>query len=135
MSTKEDLVKDFRSQQEKYVYYIVALCVTSLAYTVAITKDMKISICMVPLGLSIIAWLVSIYCGLTLVKTLLHHTYLNLELLERKENKEVDIDDIRKLISEAKKLQKKAISLGDVREYSFYIGIASFVVWRIIEMA
>jgi hypothetical protein len=143
MSDKSDLVAFFKSQQEKYTYYVIALAVASLGFSVNLTMDMKISKAMIPLGIALICWLVSVYSGLRMLQWVMSSTYANINLLEVIEGNheltgrnpqaiKIASDTIRNILEDN---SKTTVKLGTNRDISFYSGIAFFILWRIIEMA
>ena len=134
MSEKLELTKNFWSQQEKYNYYMIALCVASLGYSVNLTKDLALSNEMTPLGIAVFAWLISIYSGLTLINNLISYSYVNVQMLEKFEQSKYTLDDIQPYLTRLLQIQKNTARLGRIRSISFYLGMLSFLVWRVIEM-
>jgi len=51
METAGDITKLFREQQQKYVYYLVALCVTAIGFAVLKTFDLPLRQSQISLGL------------------------------------------------------------------------------------
>ena len=54
MELQADLIKTFREQQQKYAYYIIALCVAGIGFGVQKTIGMPLRQTQIPLGVSIL---------------------------------------------------------------------------------
>lgn len=77
MEEQREILKQFRQQQEKYVYYIVALCVTSIGFSVIKTSGQTIKWSQIPLAIAVISWSISVYCGLTFLRYVISTLYAN----------------------------------------------------------
>jgi len=67
----ENLIEIYRqlSQlQEKYTFYIVALCVSSIGFSVYCTMGKPIHWTHLPLGIAVLSWAISIFCGLKYIE-------------------------------------------------------------------
>lgn len=64
MELINDIAKKFLDRHEKYIYYIVALCVASIGFSVYITIGKPLSRTYILLGLAVSSWGISIFCGL-----------------------------------------------------------------------
>ena len=79
---QSELRIEFRKQQQKYTYYLLALTVTAIGFLVINTADMVISYLQLPFGCSIIFWGLSISCGFNFIRADLKGLLLNKELLD-----------------------------------------------------
>ncbi len=61
MEDQRDVRSEHRRQKEKFTYYLIALCVTSISYAVHITLGQSISYSKIPFGLPVLSWAVSIF--------------------------------------------------------------------------
>jgi hypothetical protein len=69
MQEQLQLHKEFREKQEKYTYYIIALCVTAIGFSVLQTTGQPLKVMQLPLAVAVISWGISIYCGLQFIGT------------------------------------------------------------------
>lgn len=139
---KRELRKYFREQQEKYNYYIIALCVAAIGYSIHFTMGEALKWSQIPLGLAIVFWGVSIYCGLTFQKYVISSFYNNHDYLNIIDGKDDDVGKKSSNIEFAKNImketliknEKKAINFSKWQNRLFFGGFISFLVWHILEM-
>ena len=142
MDIKTDLMKEFRSQQQKYVYYIIALSVTSIGFSIFQTMNEPLKITQIPLGLAILSWGFSIFFGLSFIRYIISSIYANIEYFNVIEGNNPDVvkkpqfkDSIIEGIKQAiQSNSKKTTKLFKSQNYLFYFGVVLFILWRIIEM-
>lgn len=135
----EPIIESYRSHyqlQEKYVFYIIALCVSAIGFSVYCTTGKPMKYSQIPLLISVICWGASIFFGLNFLKKLISTKSANFELLEskyfHKETYEIILKDaINQIIDD---LTAKCLKLFSLQEYLFYAGIVSFIIWHILEM-
>jgi hypothetical protein len=139
--TNDELYKEareaFREQAHKYTYYLIALCVACIAFSVHQTMGLKMKLTQIPLGAAVICWIFSIYQGLTYLQGVIKLLSDNLTIFEvLKQNPttmttpEVSQMFIEILGPMSKKNEKKP----RLQVYSFYLGTIFFIAWRIVEM-
>jgi hypothetical protein len=137
-----EIQKQFRNQQEKYIYYLISLCVSAIGFSVYITTGHKLNFSQIPLGISIITWSLSIFYGLKLIAMIQRLLDLNnvyFEILQGKnhisgtdpEKIKVGIDRILKIIQEG---SKNAAKYGKRQYNLFFTGMFTFIFWHVIEM-
>ena len=142
MDIKEKLISDFRSQQQKYVYYVIALSVTSIGFSIFQTMKEPLKITQIPLGIAILSWGLSVFCGLLFIRYIISTLYTNVEYLDvvegihpdvkkNPQNKDYIIEGMKQAIHSN---SKKTVQLSNYQNYLFYFGVIMFIVWRIIEM-
>jgi hypothetical protein len=142
MEEQIEIQKHFRNQQEKYTYYLIALCVSAIGFSVFIAIGRKLSYSQIPLGISILAWGLSIFFGFKLIEMLLKLLSLNNEYFEvikgnnpisgtHPEKIKIGIDTILRIIDQG---NQKAGNYKKL-QYSFLLlGMISFLTWIVIEM-
>ena len=59
-----NIQKEFREKQEKYVYYLIALSVSAIGFSVYKTENQSLAYSQIPLALAVLSWSISIFCGL-----------------------------------------------------------------------
>lgn len=143
MKEQLELHKEFREKQEKYAYYLVALCVASIGFSVTQTTGQPLKWIQLPLGLAVLFWGISIICGLKFIGLIVFSIYRNSAYMDMVQGRddiagtnphyiEIGKEVFRK---GTEKLSKNSIALYNWQERLFYLGILFFIVWRIIEMA
>ena len=134
----ERLVSDqFWQQQLKYIYYMIALCVTSIGFSIVITKDDVLGLIHIPLGLAIVFWSVCICLGLNFLNSNIVFLSKNKIFLEG--HRKLSSPDKLKELNEAfdkefKKMNKNSGLNKKIQHFSFYAGFLCFFIGHIIKM-
>lgn len=139
---EKELANAFRSQQQKYVYYIIGLSITAIGFIVHKTIGVKLTYSLIPVGISTLSWMICIYTGLRFLNNSISALYSNHELVVIQKGKNPEIQENKDLINTAVKtivntingLSSKNEKNLKIMQYSFYIGILSFVAWHIYGM-
>lgn len=143
MTEQLELHKEFREKQEKFAYYLIALCVASIGFSVTQTMGQHLKWTQVPLAISVLCWSISILCGLKFIGIIVFSIWRNsiyLDMIQGRDEitgghpQKIEIG-VKVYREGSEKLGKKSSSLYSLQETLFYIGIGSFLVWRIIEMS
>lgn len=142
MDLINDLNKKFIDRQEKFIYYVVALSVACIGFSVYHTIGKPLVMTQIPLGVAILSWSISIFFGLQFLKLSnsliiddvesLHldsgqHSYAGRDPAKIRIGKEF-FDAER--IKTGKILVRRFYFL----EWGFYLGVLSFVAWHVLEM-
>lgn len=142
MNERSELQKQFRQQQEKYVYYVLALSVASIGFTVTQTINESLSLHKIPAGIAILCWCYSIFSGLYFLRYIISTLYANdayFSILEgtypeignNKDKQQVAANAVEKAINLN---SKKAEKLSKRQNTYFFIGMISFMIWHVLEM-
>lgn len=144
MEQQIEIQKQFREQQERYTYYLIALCVAAIGYSINIIRGLTFTYHQIFLFLSFLPWVTSVYLGLKRIKLVIsilfnQDAYLKAHkgtLDELKENPHPDyqkaaIKEIRKGLV---KDYKVADRIGNWQYRLFLIGFLLFIIWALIEM-
>lgn len=142
MDYEKDLINQFRQQQEKYVYYVVALAVTCIGFSVIKTTDESLTWLHLPLGIAVLCWSVSIYCGLAFIKYTISGLYNNKVYLDILHGRHVEVGNHPQMIEAAASGVKEAMETnsnraGNLMKYQswlFYIAVLSFLAWHVCIM-
>src|SRR5690606_18949994 len=78
MEEQKELRIQFRQQQEKYVYYVIALSVSSIAFSVYQTTGRHLEWSHIPLGVAVLSWGLSVFCGLRFLAYVISTLYSNI---------------------------------------------------------
>ena len=142
MEEQKELQKQFRQQQEKYVYYLIALCVAATAFAIHQTTGKFLRYSQIPLGFAVVSWGISIYSGLRFVSRSLDFLYTNNEYFEVLQGRneitgnnpykiQVGKETLEKIMKEKIENVQK---FGNWQNKCFYIGSVAFIIWHVIEM-
>ncbi|HAP69202.1 MAG TPA: hypothetical protein DCR04_05660 [Flavobacteriales bacterium] len=142
MNTQNQIAEQHRAQQVKYRYYLIALAVACIGYSVHSTVNYTLSQVSILLGVSVLSWGVSVYCGLTFLKYSMSILYANFSLFNIRDGKEpsignnperikIGIDAVQAAIEEN---QKTSGGYAKCQEYLLLIGAVSFLLWHTIEL-
>lgn len=91
MKEQEEIRTQYRQQQEKYIYYIIALCVAAIGFSVHKTIGLPLKWTQVPLGIAVLSWGMSIYYGLRFLRGGLNILYDNHNYYEIIQGKDPDV--------------------------------------------
>ena len=142
MEEQNEITRQFRQQQEKYIYYIIALSVTAIGFSIVKTSGEYLKWTQIPLGLAMLSWSLSIYCGLTFLKYVISNLYANKEYLDIKNGQNSEVGNHPELkkaavsgITQAMKSNSdKAKKFAKWQNRLFYGGIIFFLLWHVLEM-
>lgn len=145
MSQEESrlLYNQIRSAQDKYVYFLLAIAASVIAFTMQITKDSIFSPTLIPLGLAVLFWSLSFYCGCRNIRYNNSNMLANFSLLQVESGNhpqagnntdyiEAASEGIRDWMSEN---QTKIVSYGSWQFRFIILGGVAFVIWHLFEMA
>ena len=139
---KTILVQEFRQHQSKYVYYIIALCVTGIGFAIQKTNGQPLRYTQISLGLSVMTFSISIYCGIRFMHYVMNALYINAELIDVSEGRhhltemhpekiKIGEEVLTGIINNSSTVTERAFKL----QYRlFYLGIMFFVIWQVWEM-
>ena len=143
MEEQKELRQQFRQQQEKYIYYLIALSVTAIGFAVHKTSGVSMKWIQLPLGLSVLAWGLSIFTGLKFLGYSISALYTNNAYFEvikgndpmvgnHLQKKKIATDTLLEVM---KKNSDTASKYAEWQNRLFYSGVVLFLVWHILEMA
>lgn len=139
---QKEIKREFNQRQEKYVYYIIALAVSSIGFSIYRTNGQTLKLTQIPLGIAILCWGVSIFCGLKFLQYSISILYSNYHYFEIINGNDSDIGSNDENIKIGVDAFKKAMNINvevagkyfNWQGILFYLGIVFFIVWHIVEM-
>jgi hypothetical protein len=142
MDEQKELRDAFRQQQERFVYYVIALSVTAIGFSIYKTTGQSLKWSQIPLGLSVLTWGLSIYYGLSFLKYSISTLFSNNTYLNIQKGQEpwvgTDQEKIKMALKELKAVMNDNIKTAEKfsarQQRLFYFGVASFIIWHVIEM-
>lgn len=137
-----NIQQEFREKQEKYIYYLIALSVSAIGFSIYKTENKGLTYSQIPLALAVIFWSVSIFCGLKFLKYIISNLYANNGYYEIIKGRYPGIGKNPDLIESGVKGFQQAMEINSkamkryfkFQGYLFYSGIILFIVWHLIEM-
>ena len=139
---QKEIQRQFRQQQEKYVYYILALTVSAIGFAIYKTSGLPLKWSQVPLGLSAISWGISIFCGLMFIKYVISNLYSNNTYFDIIAGRHPDLgNNPVKIEAGVEGIMQAMTSNADTASNYFkwqgrlfYAGIVLFILWHVTEM-
>jgi uncharacterized membrane protein len=124
---QKELRASINQKRDKFIYYVIGITVSAIGFSVYKTQNQALSILQLPLGIAILFWLSSIHFGFRYIQLELRSIIINHSEIE-------DEAGAKKNDSKRKKLNDSITTKFTLMTYSFYFGIISFLIWRLIEM-
>lgn len=142
MNAQKELKKEYRERQEKYVYYVIALCVTAIGFSVYNTMGRSIKYSQLPLAFAVCSWAISILCGLRFIGNQIGALRINTIFLDIADGRDKDVGSDPQEIAYALKIMEEKIDKfsGETSKllsrqlFLFYAGMVLFIVWHVLEM-
>lgn len=142
MSEQIEIKRQFRQQQEKYTYYIIALCVAAIGFTISITKEGQLKPSQIPLGVAVLSWALSIYFGLRFIQRILNALHSNNDYLDVIKGVHPMVGQNPQMIDYASNIimesmerdSKRAGNCNIWQNRFFFLGFISFIIWHVFEM-
>lgn len=142
MDEQKEIQKQFRDGQEKYIYYLIALCVAAIGFSIHKTLGISMNLFQIPLGIAITSWAISIFFGLRFLEKRLDLLFNNNQYFEILQGRDSDVgtnsENIKigfKAIEEIMEQKSKNIPKYFTRQkIFFFLGFLSFLAWHILEM-
>ena len=121
---------------------MIALSVTAIGFSVYKTTGLQLKLTQMPLGLAILCWGLSVFCGLRFLKYVISTLYANNAYFDIIQGRDSEIGTHPQKIEAATSGVKQAMETNSNRASSyskwqerlFYSGIILFLVWHILEM-
>jgi hypothetical protein len=137
--------KEIANQDEKLTYYIIALCVACVGFSVVTTQGQQATIYHICLAIAVLFWLTSIYLGFLALRhnisyqTQVLYFWSAVARIYPETGKPMSPDfDNAEIMETARKRSKtfidKAFDCSKFQKITFYLGIVFFVAWHVIEM-
>src|SRR5262249_21949130 len=128
--------------QSKYTYYLLAVAAAAIAFSVTQTRTVTLTWHLLPVGLAVLAWGLSFYCGCCRVEVANACVFANAGLLRIERGQEPEIGMHPQYIAAAASGVRKAMDTHSNRASFFAVsqfrlligGGLLFLVWHVLEM-
>lgn len=138
MTEIEKSLEQYRNMILKKSYYIIALCVTAIGFSVSQTMDYTFSYDLVFLALSILSFCASVGFGFWLINSMAKGMLLDVLLKKVVNNAELTIEEKGKVYNsiskDIPKVEDNATNASKGQNILFFIGIALFITWRVVAI-
>ncbi len=139
-----ELWRQHRTGQDKYTYFLLAAAASAVAFSVQKTEGIFISVQLIPVGIAVLFWGLSFYCGCKNLIWIQISLFANYDLLQLRHGTHPEQPDHPQLIdaairgvSSALKENTSKAALYAVWQFRFLIGGALFFigwhVWRLFS--
>ena len=136
MEGQIEIKKEHHSQIQKFVYYIIALCVTAIGFSIVQTTGQKLEITHLPLGFAVLCWSLSIFFGIRYLSSsisVLYNNNLYFDILKGNapefNKSQAHMEYAAGLAMEhTQKIVKKYEYHMFIQEILFYLGVISFLI-------
>lgn len=137
-----EIIKIFKDQQQRYAYYIIALCVAAIAFAIQKTIGVGMKVSQLPLAGAAFCWSISILCGLKFLKLQMAAAYSNAALLQVQAGNDPDVGQhpahikvaVQTILKGIEKKSKATMRLANWQDRLFFVGIFLFILWHVWEM-
>lgn len=138
-----ELGKQFKASREKYIYFLLAMAASAIAYAMTQSKVEPLELRQIPLGLSILSWGLSFVSGLRFVEYATNVTFQNQNYLAFKrelksypQDAAVEMQNIfkTKLKETTERQEAKMRLYGNLQSKSLLAGAVFYVAWHILRM-
>jgi len=143
VDNKMQLHNQLNIAQGKYTYFLLAIAASAIAFSTQVTKESVFAFSLIPLGLAVLSWGLSFYCGCQNIRYSNSNTIANIELLRVQMGEHPDVQTHPQLMQVASEGIRSAFkaNTGKLCSYNNWqfrfilIGAVFFIVWRLLEMA
>jgi hypothetical protein len=139
---QKELYKQFRASQEKYIYFMLALSASAIGYAIPKTESHELDWSMAPLGVSLLCWIYSFYCGCKFLEKSMSVIYTNFYMydVDAGRVKEIPNSPIEKnavlniLKSRIDEINKKGSKFYKRQAWFILYGVVAYVTWAVLNL-
>lgn len=142
MNSQSEIRKEHDTQLVKYKYYMIALCIASIGYSIVRTTGRSIDCCDIPLAIAVSSWGISIFLGFRFLKCSLSILNIDYALIDVRngvhptsknhpEKIKIGVDSLTDSINRFQRIGKNA---NVWQERLFYIGMIMFIFWHVLDI-
>ena len=142
-SSQGELFKVLRESQSKYTYFLLAAVGAGIGFALTQTQNDPLSLTHIPLGLAIISWGASFYCGCKHLSYVHSNLFANFDLLKMQAGTHPEVGRDPNKMHIAKEVMIEIIednseTSSKYANWQFRLlifGAVTYIVWHVIEMA
>jgi hypothetical protein len=141
-----DEIRQIHSQlstsQSKHTYFLLAISASAIALSIQLTRSDSFSYSLVPLGLALVSWAASFFCGCRHIDYVHSTLYANGDYLRVTRGEHPEVGSNASMIEAASKgiasaMEYNADKANDYAVSQFRLligGGALFLIWHLVEM-
>lgn len=138
-----EIYRQHMAAKQKYAYFLLAAVGACVGFALTQTKDASIHIGQIPLAIGLAAWALSFWCGCKHLTSIQATMYTNLGLLKLKSGRDPIAGTDLELVAYGVGLAREAVNdhatkAGSTAQWQFrwfIVGVCSYIVWHVLEMA
>jgi len=151
MEHDDNILELFRQHtvaQQRFVYFLLALAATSIAFAIQQTMNRSLTYSLIPLGFAVIAWALSLYFGLRNRRESIETHSVNLDSLLLETGKiphKIKVPSgmtdpqvlavLKELVDQTMAKHSNEAAKHSQRQFKLFIfGVFTFIVWHVLEM-
>lgn len=137
-----DLSKTFRTSQEKYMYFQLAVTGAAIAFALDQTNQSSLKPTHMLLGFAVLSWGISFFFGCIFLKYNMSTLYANVDFLKIKSGHHPDVGSDPQMIAAASEGVRQAIETNSDRAGKYWqwqfrlmiFGAIIYISWHVLEM-
>lgn len=142
MENLRELYKQSRSTQDKFTYFLLAVSASAIAFSVQQVSDRTFGYSLIPLGVALLLWGISFYCGCLNIKYVCSNIYANFELVKIEAGQSDQVPNHPQYREAATEGIKSAVESNSnkINRYAnlqfkiLILGAIFYIVWQFVEM-
>jgi hypothetical protein len=134
-NNRDESIERYYSYQEKNVYFLLAAAGSAIGFAITQTKVEQLSYCHILLGISVLSWGFSFYCGQNFIEFLT--SYFGKEIDYSSSDFEPNIDPLIKKTALKKTAvyhSRKLKLYGSLQKNLLLLGAFFYILWHITKM-
>ena len=140
--SERELFRLHRESQTKYTYFLLAGVAAAIGFALTQTKELELSSTQIPLGIALLSWAVSFFCGCKQLQYVTSTLYNNAELIKVESGRHQifgrNVEAIQIGSSMLRDvLERSSVTSGRYGEWQFRLliyGALLYIAWHIFEM-
>lgn len=140
---RQEVYRQHRTAQDKYTYFLLAVTAAATGFSVQRTTGSTLEWSMIPLGLAVLCWGASFYCGCRHLQYVNATIVANLTLLDvelgihpevpkRSDYVQAAADVVREVMESD---SRKSSRLANAQYRFLVIGAILFIAWHVVDLA
>lgn len=142
MKNQVELHRQHREGQDKYSYFLLAAAGTAIGWALTRTENRALSSSMTALGIAVVCWGGSFWCGCRKLVYVDSFLYSNLELLAIESGTHPEVGADHRMVAAASEGARRGLARNSATGAGlsrwqfrlFVLGGVAYIAWHVIEM-
>ncbi len=138
----DQIFKTLRDHQNRYSYFLLAAVGAGIALSIRQTQNSLLSWSLLPLGVAVLLWGISFYCGCRYLAYIAVSLHVNVDLLRAQQgtHSEIGRDPMAvqagcQILREIFEEKSKRANRNSLWQFRFLVaGSLAYITWHILEM-